>query len=387
MHKMILDETIAKVRQRESEGDCPVTPAYSIEHLENALLTLAGKVEASGSEREGESVAIMRPFWVSWWGEPGTFELHRPWWISGERDDGKPSICAAVLAQDEFTARLSVQWAHNDKDAIIEWRFSEEKPKGWSPFGDRFRQADWMIWPEVVRPQPSWSEEVQTADTTHSRRLFFGDPGSPQPSGETREIAWKILEEIPAINDLGSQFQEDIQAAIVTALEYSRPAPVASGGQHSGGEGESDLCRVEKAITAQPGVKKCIAHGDISVRQIANAVLRVMGARPAPVAETAGEAVAWRYQWTPHRHEQWSGWEVSIEDPRITGPRRYRSVHPLYTAPVPAQDDDKLRIAVEALDAAYRRWVVEAGESNDVLQCVGPVIAALKSTAAQEGGA
>ena len=47
-------------------------------------------------------------------------------------------------------------------------------------------------------------------------------------------------------------------------------------------------------------------------------------------------------------------------------------------SPVPAQDDDKLRRAVEALDAAYRRWVVEAGESNDVLQCVGPVIAALK---------
>lgn len=41
MLKMVLDSTIAKVRQRASEGDCPVTPAYSVEHLETALLTLA----------------------------------------------------------------------------------------------------------------------------------------------------------------------------------------------------------------------------------------------------------------------------------------------------------------------------------------------------------
>ncbi|MCV0413472.1 MAG: hypothetical protein K5831_01135 [Brevundimonas sp.] len=114
---------------------------------------MTGEQKPGGLEVvEGESVAIMRPFWVSWWGEPGTFELHRPWWISGERDDGKQSICAAVLAQDEFTARLSIQWAHDDKDAVIEWRFAEERPKGWSPFGSRFRQADWMIWPESLTP-------------------------------------------------------------------------------------------------------------------------------------------------------------------------------------------------------------------------------------------
>lgn len=114
-------------------------------------LVPATTTPASGSDGlEGESVALMHPFWVSWWGEPGTFELHRPWWVSGERDDGKASICAAVLAQDEFTARLSIQWAHDDKDAVIEWRFVEEKPKGWSPFCDRFVQADWMRWPETT---------------------------------------------------------------------------------------------------------------------------------------------------------------------------------------------------------------------------------------------
>jgi len=38
---------------------------------------------------------------------------------------------------------------------------------------------------------------------------------------------------------------------------------------------------VEKAIMDQPGVKQANSYGDISVRQIANAVLRVMGAAPA----------------------------------------------------------------------------------------------------------
>lgn len=42
MLKMILDSTIDRVRQRASEGDCPVTPPFSVEHLETALLTLSG---------------------------------------------------------------------------------------------------------------------------------------------------------------------------------------------------------------------------------------------------------------------------------------------------------------------------------------------------------
>lgn len=38
------------------------------------------------------------------------------------------------------------------------------------------------------------------------------------------ERAWEILAAIPAINDLGSQYQEDIQAAILTALQSGRDA-------------------------------------------------------------------------------------------------------------------------------------------------------------------
>lgn len=204
MHKMILDATIAKVRQRASEGDCPITAAYSVEHLETALLTLAdtqpdtAPVEASGSERE-TALSILQAAVRSF-------------------DSGDTTNLNGVL------------------DDIL----------------------------DALRPQPSWSEEVQTADTTHSRRLFFGDPGSPQPSGETREVGHdsdcsvhnepaypngpcdceyaqrvhiKHLESLlGSINDGADQSEK--YAALdwaITSLSV-RPAPVASGGQHSSGD-------------------------------------------------------------------------------------------------------------------------------------------------------
>lgn len=166
-------------------------------------------VSRPGDGVEGESVAIMRPFWVSWWGEPGTFELHRPWWVSGERDDGKKSICAAVLAQDEFTARLSVQWAHDDNDAVIEWRFAEEKPKGWSPFGSRFPQADWMIWPEMAALTP---------------------PAEPvsRPAGEgEREAVARAIQKAIGEAWIG-QHQAEVAADAIIAL--LRPAAPDAGG-------------------------------------------------------------------------------------------------------------------------------------------------------------
>lgn len=57
--------------------------------------------------------------------------------------------------------------------------------------------------------------------------------------------------------------------------------------QPAAGREESDLCKVEKAITAQPGVKPAVANGTINVRQIARAVL----AAPAPAQQ--GEAEPW----------------------------------------------------------------------------------------------
>jgi hypothetical protein len=147
--------------QNAEKGEPPAWVAYGDSDAQGEARRVADQIAALSSQPEerggleGESVALMRPFWVSWWRAPGTFELHRPWWISGERDDGAQSMCAAVLAQDEFTARLCVQWAHDNKDTVIEWRFVEPKDRGWSPFSSRFRRADWMIWPDCAALTPA----------------------------------------------------------------------------------------------------------------------------------------------------------------------------------------------------------------------------------------
>ena len=86
-----------------------------------------------------------RPFWVSWW-YMSEFELHSPWWISGERGDGVESVCAAVMATSEDDARACILAAH-DVSGEIEWRFAEERPADWAPFCDRFPRANWMVWP------------------------------------------------------------------------------------------------------------------------------------------------------------------------------------------------------------------------------------------------
>ena len=90
---------------------------------------------------------------VSWWCPPhlmGKFELHSPWWISGERlSDGAQSICAAIQAANEGRAKATVWIAHDDPPEDydeIEWRFVSERPDDWVPFNDRFPQADWMKW-------------------------------------------------------------------------------------------------------------------------------------------------------------------------------------------------------------------------------------------------
>lgn len=119
--------------------------------------------------------------------------------------------------------------------------------------------------------------------------------------------------------------------------------------------------------------------------------------RPAPVAETAGEAVAMEIV----SYDIYPG-ACWISPSRADEYRKeYGCVlRPLYASPVPAQDDDKLRIAVEALEkaeaefeairlvlinhlneperAAFWKAVYGRGSAQDAL-------ATLKSTAAQEG--
>lgn len=97
----------------------------------------------------------MNRYWVSWWGA-GAFEYDGPWWVSGARewvnataesDEWQPSICAAVLAEDEDQARSIIAHAHDNEDTPIEWRFTNRREDNWAPFCERFPRADWMQWP------------------------------------------------------------------------------------------------------------------------------------------------------------------------------------------------------------------------------------------------
>jgi len=110
--------------------------------------------------RRTEAELEQHPYWVSWYCPEdmmGKFELHSPWWISGETMDEPMSftICAAVMATSEDQAKLKVIMSHDApyvSRASTEtvWRFASLKPDDWSPFTDRFPKADWMQWPQAA---------------------------------------------------------------------------------------------------------------------------------------------------------------------------------------------------------------------------------------------
>ena len=57
MHPMLLEAVVKNVRQRISEGDCPVTQARSTETLEDAVDDLASEVERLKSAKPSEPAA------------------------------------------------------------------------------------------------------------------------------------------------------------------------------------------------------------------------------------------------------------------------------------------------------------------------------------------
>ncbi len=52
MHKKLLEVAVENVRKRRDEGDCPVTPAYSVEWLEDMVIALSPE----GEQISGEAV-------------------------------------------------------------------------------------------------------------------------------------------------------------------------------------------------------------------------------------------------------------------------------------------------------------------------------------------
>lgn len=102
----------------------------------------------------------LKNFWVSWYDKNyGKWELHWPWWVSGERlSDGALTICAAVQAESADAAMILIEEAHDEPRPLpLEWRFVHPKTEDWSPFNSRFQRADWMKWP--ARPTPSPSDQ------------------------------------------------------------------------------------------------------------------------------------------------------------------------------------------------------------------------------------
>ena len=104
-----------------------------------------------GSEEQHDGSVPPRRWWVSWYSPTelyGKFELHSPWWISGETGDGaQHTICAAIEAHSEGDAKQIVKECYDDCPPPITFRFVDEQPADWQPYTDRFPKADWMQWP------------------------------------------------------------------------------------------------------------------------------------------------------------------------------------------------------------------------------------------------
>ena len=91
----------------------------------------------------------MSQWWASWYVPEGLmpqFELHSPWWITGETFEEPPrlTVVAALRAEDEARARQQFLLAFDEPPEGLEERFIE--PFDGSPYSGRFPRADWMEW-------------------------------------------------------------------------------------------------------------------------------------------------------------------------------------------------------------------------------------------------
>jgi hypothetical protein len=93
----------------------------------------------------------MNAYWISYYvpeDRMKDFELHSPWWISGEtmEDRIRVTVVAAVRAMTEAAAAKRFRDAFDSRPEFEERFITEVDGRGWSPFSDRFPQAEWMAW-------------------------------------------------------------------------------------------------------------------------------------------------------------------------------------------------------------------------------------------------
>lgn len=229
--------------------------------------------------------------------------------------------------------------------------------------------------PEEDRLSPEEREdrERQAADAVLNLR--------PQPSGETREAAARleslagVLKSEAAKKD-GQHRQDALNdASAILALLSARPAPVASGGQHSSGETETLRVLLDNLVIAQTLSKDLRQKATDEARSYLYELRHA-----APVAETAGEAVAkvvrkgfstGSISWTKF------GQDADLPDETLL------YAHP---SPTPAADADRVREALSEV----RDWLalLAIASVDDVMQGATAIFdlcdATLKSTAAPE---
>lgn len=79
------------------------------------------------------------------------FNLHFPWWITGESGIGvdRPiyqTIVAAIPTESAQEAEEIILNSFDKRPEDIEWRFNSLKEG--SPYSDRFQKTGWMQWPD-----------------------------------------------------------------------------------------------------------------------------------------------------------------------------------------------------------------------------------------------
>ena len=265
----------------------------------------------------------------------------------------------------------------------------------------------------LLRPQPSGflatlTDEQRTAALSHT-----GGDTHPQPSGETREAVRLALEDADALERV-SEEADDNQwpdwaatmrqaASRIRRLALIRPALVTSGGQHS------------SATDFPPDDVLACVEGD----EAFFAPFGAFRAKP-PVAETAG-GIGRNITFSPFDLETGNAvvspqepdgpyWTLIAQGGEAEQNRIAAEIVRRLNSPAPAQDDDKLRelqAEIEDLKSSViafcapwavqyaKDWGLPDGHLDathyDLLERCGGRMdaftrAALKSTAAQEGG-
>ena len=231
----------------------------------------------------------------------------------------------------------------------------------------------------------------------------------PQPSGETREAVARIVEALEGSKDRGDS-SVILSQSDLRALLSARPAPVASGGQHSSGEAfqprvhqwlldcfgwEIAGDRQERGDRLLEEVLELLQSGGYDPARVA-ALRDYVWGRPVgePAQEVGGVMVTLAAYCVAHDLDMMGAGQTELA--RIVQPEIVKKIRAKQAAKptgsalpiaVPAQDDDKLRIAVEEAlaDVEYvpgDHPIVPVKHDR----FVKAIRHALKSTAAQEGG-